>query len=816
MMEAELMTRKKQLPALLIGCLVYTIFVIYGSLVPLDFIYRPWNEALATFQNIRFLNLGIGSRADWVANILLFIPLTFLWAAFFHQNLARFRYVIALMILIIAAGLSVSIEFTQIFFPQRTVSINDIIAEITGAIAGLVIWRCYGHHFNTWFKRWSTNRAPAGRYEQLLYIYIAIIFGYNLLPLDLTNSPVEIYHKWVEGKIHIIPFFSSFEHGISSFLYGIFVDIIIWVPVSFLWILSAKKTLGQAFKWSWFSALLLEFLQIFVYSRVSDSADLITAALGAGLGVFFAKKYQPTPASNPIINNNTAAEKTALTRVNQSLTAPLALVAGWSVILFLVFWFPYDFRLEPQLIKERLPQLYRAPFSAYYYGTEFRAITSLLSKLAFFFPLGVLIAHLKAVLPNNWPSSLVSTFMALCLMGIAASVELGQILLPEKSIDSADILVAILGGGLGYFAYQFITGGHGAVPSSSRDPRQSNSLKSETSSKQQPTPILARARRLNKANHQHEALPQHSFLSSPWLLPVQWLIVALAFYLIENIAAIPYNVRELVSTSTLFERLIFASALLCAIWPLLFATRAYCTRHISGKQFSAIVILQPFILYGLLRLSVPLESIHDIVGYPVISTAFGLESMLRFAALYALPSWALISAVIVLLHPAANRLFACFFLGIMTLIIWHWVVVSSAATDNLTELFRDGGNWRSTLLLAGWFICLTTTLITALKIISGQSKHWLLALLAIAISFPLSYWVLNQALEIVIIKYDQVFSGLQFLLSPDRDHFVAEQDLLLRYFLAYFVLLTGLGWLGILATTCKLPKSTQAKHLAKP
>ena len=278
-----------------------------------------------------------------------------------------------------------------------------------------------------------------------------------------------------------------------------------------------------------------------------------------------------------------------------------------------------------------------------------------------------------------------------------------------------------------------------------------------------------------------------------------------------RIAVIPYNVRELIATSTLFERLVFASALLCAIWPLLFATRAYCTQYLSGKQFAAIVILQPFVLYGLLRLSVPLESIHDIVGYPVISTIFGLESMLRFAALYALPSWALISATIALFHPAANRLLACFFLGIMTLTVWHWVVVRSAGTDNLTELFRDGGDWQSTLWLAAWFIGLTTTLLTALKIVSGQSKHWLFALLAISASFPLSYWILSQALEIVIIKYDQVFSGLQFLLSPDRAHLVAEQDLLLRYLLAYFVLFTGLGWLGILATTVKLPESTRPK-----
>jgi hypothetical protein len=57
----------------------YTAFVIYGSLVPLQFKARPLSEAWEFFRHIPYLELGIGSRADWVANILLFVPLAFLW-----------------------------------------------------------------------------------------------------------------------------------------------------------------------------------------------------------------------------------------------------------------------------------------------------------------------------------------------------------------------------------------------------------------------------------------------------------------------------------------------------------------------------------------------------------------------------------------------------------------------------------------------------------------------------------------------------------------------------------------------------------------
>ena len=42
----------------------YTLFVIYGSLVPLNFQHHSLQEASKAFKNIRYLNLGIGSHED--------------------------------------------------------------------------------------------------------------------------------------------------------------------------------------------------------------------------------------------------------------------------------------------------------------------------------------------------------------------------------------------------------------------------------------------------------------------------------------------------------------------------------------------------------------------------------------------------------------------------------------------------------------------------------------------------------------------------------------------------------------------------------
>jgi len=66
---------------ILFFAVTYTLFIIYGSLVPLDYKPMPFEQAWSSFSNIRYLNLGAASRADWIANIVLYIPLTFSLAA---------------------------------------------------------------------------------------------------------------------------------------------------------------------------------------------------------------------------------------------------------------------------------------------------------------------------------------------------------------------------------------------------------------------------------------------------------------------------------------------------------------------------------------------------------------------------------------------------------------------------------------------------------------------------------------------------------------------------------------------------------------
>lgn len=425
------------------AALAYTMFVIYGSLVPLDFRSLPWDEAVARFGEIPFLKLGIGSRADWMANLLLFIPLTFLWMGALAAGKSRLPGLLATLALIPAAtALSFGIEFAQLFFPQRTVSQNDILAEALGGIIGVLVWWGAGHRLVDWLQSWQHLHARAALAERLAWVYLAGVLAYNVLPLDLTISLVEIFHKWQGGKVNLIPF-GRLPDGAAYALYEIASDALIWTPLALLWRLDGTCSAWRAWGMTWATAVLLEFLQLFVYSRVSDVTDIFTAAVGATLGTLIGGRL----AARVAITDRKAAWSTWL---------PLVLASGWIAGLLFVFWYPFEFRTDGAFLRERLHGfMSRVPFEAYYYGTEFRAATEVLHKLLFFIPLGALLAWFVSQLRWTWRGF--GSFMSLSLIACTAvAINLGRLALPEKNPDSMDIILQGVGGLLGFVIIRVI------------------------------------------------------------------------------------------------------------------------------------------------------------------------------------------------------------------------------------------------------------------------------------------------------------------------------------------------------------------------
>ncbi len=734
------------------AALLYTAFVVYGSLVPLEYRAIPWDEAVARFSAIPFLRLGIGSRADWVANLLLFIPLTFLWMGALTAGAGRAgRVLITLLLIPAAAALSVGIEFTQLFFPQRTVSQNDIFAETLGGILGVLVWWGAGGRFLEWLHSWQQTHARAALAERLAWVYLAAVLVYNVLPLDLTISLVEIFHQWRDGKVNLIPF-GSLPADAAEALYGIATDALIWVPLALMWRLDGTRSAWRVWGMTFAAAAVLEVLQLFVYSRVSDVTDLITAAAGAALGVWAGGRLAARVA--PVS-----------TLPAWSAWLPFALAAAWVLLLGVVFWFPFDFQTDGAFIKSRLDFVQRVPFEVYYFGTEFRAITEVLRKTLFFAPLGGLLAWGVVRQPWRWRGPLFALAM-LVLAGLPAVIEGGQLMLAHKIVDLTDWLLAWLGGLAGYAVVRHLL----------RAPRHTPVSPVNTAGKDEGTvAVVAYAGPLSR-----------------WHLPLMLGGMSLLFWMASQAAFVPYNVRELFrpDAAWLSALLLALACIWLAVWPVWLARR-----RISGRirllQLPLGLLAYGALAFLLLRGAVPEESLFDLVGSPVLDGPRWLELGLRWIALAAIPGTLLYLAAQTVRRWRGRRLGALhFWAALPPLVLAYWGVVAQAATDNLTELIATPQPLAFALLCAGLYVVFVAAALLASPAGTAQrAARWA----GVALSLPLAAVCFHFGLAGEIDKYGQQFSALQFLLSSDRQHYASLPVIWLRYAVLHGLVIAALA-----------------------
>src|SRR6478736_3745823 len=184
------------------------VVLVYASLMPFHYTPLPWDETWRQWRNIPWLNLGLGNRADWVANALVVLPSGFLAAAAVDWGRTRqWPLVLAVPIIwLFLALVVVGIELVQVWFPPRTVSLNDIVAGYVGAILGPLIWVVAGPEIERGVTRFLTLPRFQDRLVWLCIGYLVFIIIYSLVPLDLVMTRSEWQVRFAEGNIRLNPF----------------------------------------------------------------------------------------------------------------------------------------------------------------------------------------------------------------------------------------------------------------------------------------------------------------------------------------------------------------------------------------------------------------------------------------------------------------------------------------------------------------------------------------------------------------------------------------------------------------------------------
>jgi len=292
--------------------------------------------------------------------------------------------------------------------------------------------------------------------------------------------------------------------------------------------------------------------------------------------------------------------------------------------------------------------------------------------------------------------------------------------------------------------------------------------------------------------------------AAPWVaFFLAWGVLAALLGAAGVTPGVPYNVRELFLGPRGWAAAL-ALPLVCALWAGVPALAAWWIASGSRRRTAllpALAIACALLAFGVLRQTVSVESIWDIVGYPVLHGPGDWEIGARFVALFA-TVWTLIAGGAAAALAVGSRerwgALAAWLPGAMVVLVpGYLVVVPWAATDNLTELIRGGGSMGGAAAIAGWFLVVGGAASLASRALAmaraeGASGRWGIAAAMAAVSFPVGYLLLTLGTADRIEKYGSTFSALQFLLSPDREHYASGTAIMALYALAH-----ALAWGGI-------------------
>lgn len=409
-----------------LAALLYCLFVIYGSLVPLDYKSIPLDEALNQFTHIRFLSLGMASRADWVANILLYIPLAFLCLGSFSRlNHPVARSVATLFVLCFCLSLAVAIEFTQLFFPPRTVSVNDLIAETLGTLLGVGLWHGFGRYLMKLYQRMMSGgflSINAG-----IVFYVLIYLALSFFPYDFVTGQTELEVKLASSNDALIMSLEACAEDVPRCLVKLLVEILVLLPLGMLLARHPyflHKLLTAALM-GFFLGLIIEIVQLFMVSGVAQGISVVTRMLGVVAGTllwqFLSKQHFAGWAR----------------RIRPVL---LLLLLPYIALVFVVNGFAHSEWLAVDQAMEKLAETNFLPLYYFYYTTETVALVSLLSNIGTYLPIGLIYwawsLTTNSVKKTHW------FWVGLTAAVSAAILETGKLFLADKHPDPTDVFIA--------------------------------------------------------------------------------------------------------------------------------------------------------------------------------------------------------------------------------------------------------------------------------------------------------------------------------------------------------------------------------------
>jgi len=420
-----------------LAALVYAALAAHLLFIPYAFSPLSFDEGLRRFLEIHWLVLGSDQNVALVSRALMWIPLGALLAASIAPQPGRRIELLALFVAtLLGCVWAIAVTFAQLWFPGRTFSLNNLVAEACGVIVGALLWSTFGAPG----LRWWRQLASGGRISlhAALGGYVVLYLAASLTPYDFVTGVDELSEKLASDLYG--PWLAPIGCGPSPCELKLLSVALATLPCGW-WFASQRP--GERHVWlpavlmALVVATMIEALHFLMVSGVSQGASIVVRAAGMALGVAtFSGQRWLTQA-----NVDRFGRPAVLAMLVPYMIA-VAYVGGW-------------FRAERIGILEglaRLDDVIWQPFAYQYFAPYQSTMISTMVHVALYAPVGVMcwlwIQNRDRV--QLW----VATLLAAVLAFVA---ETSKIFLAGHHPDYADVFIAAVSATLALTILRFVS-----------------------------------------------------------------------------------------------------------------------------------------------------------------------------------------------------------------------------------------------------------------------------------------------------------------------------------------------------------------------
>lgn len=722
-------------------------FITYGSLYPFEFTWEVSDQTFRAFLNSAIVLSSIG---DVVGNVVLFVPFGFL----------GYRLLPSWALVSIGLLLAFILQIAQLFLPSRDPAIYDVFWNFLGIGFGLLCAHV---------------------------LKVSPLFKNNFCT---TNNQVAIAIIMLWGALQLLPFVPTLDwQSFKSALKPLMLPSFSWERTSFLtfgWLAVgyfSRKVLDKNWHTRYFilGVVSILLLKILIVSNELNLTNVFAGFFAVLLYLFLGK-----------------------------LDTHRIVYLAW-LILFtytLKSLFPFQWQSEEK-------SFIWLPLSGFLDGSMIINSKALCEKLFVFVCIFTLLKEAKILS--------VKTISVVII--IIATIEVCQLWIAGRTAEITDPLLATIIAWLIVRLHDFT---------------QTNSKRQLAETFQLDKRIFQSNTGLVNSSIDRGQNSREAF-SPDWHVIVTALVIsaviASCLYVLLRMPNVPYNIRELFKYGgNGIDLFIFALALLAMgfapAW--MGYTVAKAKNFIVTAPMTAIKVSA--VIYILIFASVTAESIMDIAGSSVIVhrvaekgvlgaagkqfvAAVGADNLrnvtdifepfVRFGALFGplIIFLGLIFAALFKTHSLSNAenglhswLFSKqLFIYLLCMLPWLYfckvIAFDWSSTDNLNELIARDGYYR---MGGGGYLYVLIALISLLAgILAWAIQYGAFFTILLLIISLFSVWpgwlLINAGLTNNVGKYGLSFSGVDFLLGPDRTHLLSSRELFFRWSLVQYSAILGLA-----------------------